>query len=116
MSKESWFSARLRFAIMIGSMGADTINDRIFLLKSKNFDAAFSKALDIGRREEKTYKNEIGEDVMWRFSEILSLDIIVSADLDGAEVYSEPIHLSDDEIIPDGVDFEPEKSKPIQTL
>jgi len=116
MSDEKWFSSKLRFALMVERDGADTLNDCIFLLKAEDFEAAFRKAINIGEAAQKEYRNKYGNLVVWKFMEIISLDVIRAENLDEAEVYSEPIHLSREKIIPFGIEFSPETSKPAQTI
>jgi hypothetical protein len=114
MSNKGWFSTKLRFVILVEPTGGDTLNDRVFLLRAADFDAAFDRATGIGRASQKEYRNAEGRRVQWKFIEVISLDVIQSEDLEGQEVYSEPIHLS--EMIPFGAEFSPQTSKPIQTI
>ncbi|MEA1675400.1 DUF4288 domain-containing protein [Nitrospirillum sp. BR 11163] len=116
MNKDRWFSVKLRFAIMVEPIGASTMNDCLFLLKANDFDSAFKKAIKIGVGAQKDYLNALGQKVQWKFSEIISLDVINSDNLDGAEIYSEPLHLEGQAIIPLDANFSPEASRPIQTL
>src|SRR5262249_40074686 len=117
MSNERWFSAKLRFAIMVEPTGGDTLNDRLFLLRAAaDFKADCDRALNIGWSSEQEYRNVYGHRVQWRFMEIVSLDLMPSDDLNGCEVYSEPIHLSGENVIPFETQFSPETSKPIQTI
>lgn len=116
MSDLKWFSTRLRFAIMTESVGAGTLNDCLFMLKAKNFDAAFDGAVSIGYASEKEYRNSEGQLIQWRFKEIISLDVIQAKDLDGCEIYSEPVHLDDHDVIPFESKFNPRASKPFQTI
>jgi Domain of unknown function (DUF4288) len=116
MNEKKWFSTKLRFAIMIESAGADTLNDCVFMLKAVDFDVAFDRAISIGYASEKEYRNSQGQLVQWKFKEIISLDIIQSEDLDGREVYSEPIHLANENMIPFETEFSPKTSKPLQTI
>jgi hypothetical protein len=114
MTKEKWFSTKLRFAVMVESVGGNTLNDCVFLLRASDFDTAFEKSIKIGEASQAQYQNANGQKVQWRFMEVISLDVIESEDLDGCEVYSEPVHLS--ELIPFEVEFNPKASKPVQTL
>ncbi len=116
MSKRTWFSAKLRFVIMIENLGGKTLNDCVFVFKSEDFETAFIKAISIGEHNEAQYKNMDGECVVWKFMEVISLDIIGREMLDGAEVYSEPIHLNEKDILPFDSVFNPKASRPIQTI
>jgi hypothetical protein len=116
MKNGRWFSTKLRFAIMVEPVGADTLNDCVFMLRAADFDEAFQRAVSVGHASEKKYRNLEGQLVQWVFSEIVSLDVIQSEDLDGKEVYSEPIHLSNERAIPFKTAFNPAASKPLQTI
>lgn len=58
-----WFSSKLRFAIMVESEGAKTLNDRIFVFKAKDFSSAFERAIEIGESGEEAYKNLFDQSV-----------------------------------------------------
>lgn len=118
MSKEKWFSAKLRFAIMIEPTGADTLNDCVFVFRATDFGPAFDKAISIGKANEARYKNVYGKDVAWQLVEVISLDILGPTIRDGLEVYSERVHLKKKDVIPYGTKFRPRKSKTkaIQTI
>jgi hypothetical protein len=60
--------------------------------------------------------NAEGQRVLWRFKEVISLDIILAEDIDGAEIHSELIHLNKEDIIPFDSRFDPSSSKPFQTI
>ncbi|MES5484932.1 DUF4288 domain-containing protein [Bradyrhizobium sp. INPA03-11B] len=116
MKNDQWFSTKLRFVVMVEPIGGDTLNDCVYLLRATDFDAAFDRALSIGQASQKEYLNAMGQRVQWRFVEVISLDVIRSDNLDGCEVYSEPVHLNNQEVLPFEAEFSPETSKPIQTI
>jgi hypothetical protein len=116
MKHNQWFSAKLRFVVMVEPVGGDLLNDCIYIFNSTDFSSAFQKAIDIGRLSEQEYLNVDGQRVLWVLKEVISLDIIRKGDLDGAEIYSEPIHLDGNSRIPFGKKFDPENSEPIQTI
>ena len=116
MDKKQWFSTQLRFVIMVEPIGGNVLCDCVFLLRSENFQTAFSRALNIGSGYQKQYINGDGERVWWKFMSVISIDIIDSDDLNGAEIHSDPIHLRTQETIPFETEFHPEDSKPIQTI
>lgn len=116
MSSDTWYTAKLRFVVMVEPVGGDTLNDCIYLFRAVDFGAAFQRAITIGESAQKQYHNVEGRRVLWRFKEVISLDIIRTNDLDGAEIYSEPIHLKKEEIIPFETQFYPSGSNPIQTI
>jgi hypothetical protein len=110
-----WFSCKLRMVVLLEKQGATRHADSVFLFRAEDFDAAFQRALELGRAEEDDYIGGEGEKVRWRLKEIISLDIL-GEELDGAEVYSEPVALAAGETYNFDASFEPEKSKPTQTV
>ncbi len=90
--------------------------DSVHVFRAEDYDDAQARALSIGRSHEQEYNNHEEMLVRWRFKEIVSLDAIKPDDLDGAEVYSEPFELEDDERIPFDTVFHPEDSEPTSTL
>ena len=116
MTQTSWFSTKLRLVCLIDPIGAHRYMDSIFIFKSTDFDAAFEKALQLGRNLENTYLNADNQQVVWKLKEIISLDIIREKSLDGAEIYSEPVALAPNESIPFNAEFHAERSQPTQTI
>jgi hypothetical protein len=116
MTAQNWYSAKLRFVILIENTGSEHFSDSVFLLRSIAFGAAFSRALEIGRREEHEYLNGEGERVSWRFVKVLTLNIIQTDELDGAEVHHEFCGLGKDEHYEFSHEFDPETSEPGQTF
>lgn len=115
MNTQNWYSAKLRFVVLLEKSGAVHGDDSIYLLRSDSFDAAFARALEIGRRAEHEYLGGTGEQVRWRFKEIVTLDVLRAADLDGVEVHSEFTSLADTEHYDFDHVFQPEASQPHQT-
>jgi hypothetical protein len=114
MTRANWFSARLRYAILVEAKGLDGYMDSVFIFQSSDFDNAFQRALAVGRAQEREYLNGEGNRVRWRLASVVSLDVLPDL-LDGAEVYSEPVPANGGEI-PFNHQFSPEESKPTQTL
>ncbi len=89
--------------------------DCVHVFRAGDWDAAFRRALELGRLHEEEYQNEAGEAVRWVLAEVISLDRVRSASLDGAEVYSEIT-----EVEPSGSNrptlVSPELSEPTQTI
>ena len=81
-----------------------------------NFEAALTRALALGETCARTYRHPDGQEVRWRFKEVISLDVIPVEDLDEAEVYSEPVDLEGGVEIPFQATFNPEASEPTQTI
>ncbi|MCP4681494.1 MAG: DUF4288 domain-containing protein [Desulfobacterales bacterium] len=90
--------------------------DSVYVFLEGDFDGAMRRAIHLGRSEEEECMNKYGERVRWRLKEVISLEIIRSESLDGAEVYSEPVDLEPGEIIPFDQTFNPEDSDPTQTI
>jgi Domain of unknown function (DUF4288) len=101
---------------MVEPVGGETLNDCIYLFRAVDFAAAFLRAITLGELAQKECRNAEGRRVLWRFKEVISLDIIRTNDLDGAEIYSEPIHLKKEETIPFETQFRPSRSNPLQTI
>ena len=116
MNQPGWFSTKVRLVCLIESIGAHRYMDSVYLFQSADFEAAFTRALELGRSQEKSYLNADNQQVVWKLKEVVSLDNIAAKSLDGAEVYSEPVDLGDDESIPFYSEFHPEKSQPTQTI
>ena len=115
MSEMQWFSTRIRLACIVKPKGLQRFMDSIYVFRSTDFDNAFRKAIDIGRSQEKTYLNDAQELVEWRLKEIISLDLIRTESIDGAEVYSEPVEPTASDLAFNNA-FHPEDSNPTQTL
>jgi uncharacterized protein DUF4288 len=115
MSEMQWFSTKIRLACIVEPKGLQRFMDSIYVFQSTDFDAAFRKAMDIGRSQERNYLNDADELVQWRLKEIISLDLIRPQSLDGAEVYSEPVEPAASDFLIDNA-FHPEDSNPTQTL
>jgi Domain of unknown function (DUF4288) len=116
MSDLAWYSAKLRFVVMVEAIGGDLMSEDVYLMRAKDFANAFERALSIGRAAEREYRNSSGQRVSWQLKEILSLDVVSNQDLDGAEICAEGFHLDLAGRIPVGTTFKPEASKPRQTI
>lgn len=111
----SWYAAKLRFVVLLETTGAEDGEDSTYLLRSDSFEAAFARALELGRAAETEYLGGTGERVRWRFKEVVTLDVLQAADLDGVEVHSQFTPLGDDERYGFDHEFQPEASQPGQT-
>ena len=110
-----WYSSKVRLVVLMEKQGATRYSDSVFLFRAEDFDQAFQRALELGRAQEEEYVGGEGEKVRWRLKEVVSLDVL-GDELDGAEVYSEPVSLAPGEAYAFDVAFEPEKSQPTQTV
>lgn len=113
---DTWFSTNVRLICLIETLGSHRYNDSVFVFKSKDFDTAFQRALELGRSLESEFMNGDDQKVLWRLKEIISIDQIGDEFLDGAEVYSEPVEIPENEMTDFSAQFEPEKSEPTQTI
>lgn len=111
-----WFSTKVRLVCLVEDTGALHYMDSVYIFRAEDFSTAFQRALELGRNQEEEYVNTDDKRVIWKFKEVISLDIIRKETLDGAEVYSEPGNLSSDEIFAFDVEFHPEQSQPTQTI
>jgi len=110
-----WFSGRIRFAVIIETIGLHRYSDSIYLFQAMDFETAFQKIIEIGRNNEDSFVNEDKQKVVWKLAEIISLDIIRSESLDGAEIYSEPVPGEDPSLTIEH-NLHPELSEPTQTV
>jgi hypothetical protein len=107
-----WFSACLRLLVLVDG-APQHYADSLVVIRAADWDAAFNRALDVGRNLERSYTNSEGEPVEWRLKEILTLDEIGDELTDGREVYFTRTPLPDGE--PDARTFRPEESRPTQS-
>jgi len=115
MTNQNWYAAKLRFVILLETTGSEDASDSIYLLRSHSLDAAFARALEIGRAAESEYLGGTGERVRWRLKEIVTLDLLQATELDGIEVHSQFMPLGHDEHYGFEDVFRPELSKPHNT-
>ena len=110
-----WFSSKIRIVCLIEGEGAVRYMDSVYVFRARDFNEAWQVALDLGHQEEEEYKNNEGKIVRWRLKELISLDGLPN-DLDRAEVYSEPVPLDPHEKYSFTEEFNPEDSRPTQTV
>ena len=119
----AWFSTKVRLAILVEQAPHDsqfTESVYVFRIEERDdwaalWDQAFQRALALGKQQEQEYRNDAGQRVRWRLQEIVSLDVIRSDDLDGAEIYAEPVSMRPADMVPFDTEFWPERSQPPQT-
>ena len=95
-----WYSAKLRFACLVEGEGAVQFRDSVVLVMATSFRHAFARTLDVGRAHEQEYRNGAGRRVVWRLKEVLTVDFAAEAELDGVEVFCEPVELREGESYP----------------
>jgi hypothetical protein len=112
----SWYSAKLRMIRMIDAPVDDMFDDRVYTFRSTDFDAAFDRAIGIGREQESSFVNWDDQRVQWRLAEILSLNLLGSGELGAAvDVHSEPAPMADSDRVQFDTVFHPERSQPRAT-
>jgi hypothetical protein len=87
-------------------------NDSVFVVQAPGWENALSRALELGRAQERDYENAEGQRVAWRLIEVLTLDQLGPTLVDGAEVHSS---FHPGEPLPFETVFEPEASQPGHT-
>jgi Domain of unknown function (DUF4288) len=86
-----WFSAKLRFELTREISQKREYEDRVYLFHCPNPESAATRAVDIGKQQEHEYKTDAGEQLKWRFVDVLKVMMtFLDTPLDrGIEVYSE---------------------------
>lgn len=112
---QDWFSAMLRFVVLIEGEGGGRLSRSVVLLRAATWDEAKERALALGTAMESEFKGGTGRDVRWKLDAVETLDRLGDEITDGREVYSEPADF------PPGIAFEfdhqfaPEASQPGQS-
>lgn len=115
-STEDWFSCRIRFAHYSDNDDSVlTVRTSSYLLRASDFEDARLRAIEVGRKEERVYRNAADGMARIAMIEVDSVDML-DAIVDGVEVSS----IWSDDIIPcpyswDHV-FTPELSRPTNSL
>jgi hypothetical protein len=109
-----FYSARLLFIILVDDGPGKKRNrydESVVVFKATDFDHAFTRALELGRKAETDYLNDKGQRVRWALVQVINLDWI-GQKIDGKEVASDLHYRTDKKIISPKSKFHPEKSKP----
>ncbi|OUS24524.1 hypothetical protein A9Q99_24310 [Gammaproteobacteria bacterium 45_16_T64] len=88
-----------------------TLDVQVHIVEAKDYEEAFSNALVIGKQQEQTYKNDSGNDVVWRLKEIeyiRKLGVVT-----GVEISSRFEGYFPDSTLDVQTSFNPENSEPI---
>ncbi|MBI4853964.1 MAG: DUF4288 domain-containing protein [Acidobacteria bacterium] len=113
-----YYSARLLFVILVENGKAKKKNhydESVIVFKAHDFSHAFERALELGKKREKIYKNSKEQNVRWALVQIVNLDI-VGRKIDGMEVSSKLYHCVSAEPISADQLFYPELSVPNQSF
>ncbi len=84
---------------------------QVHIIEANNYEEAFKKGIEIGKKEETDYSNEFGNKVKWVFKEIESITNLGSSVV-GVEISSRMEGLYPDGVIKFETEFKPEKSEP----
>jgi hypothetical protein len=112
-----YFSATLLYRVIVDTprpRRRHLCDETVIVFRARDYDAAFARALVLGRARETTYRNGDGQRVRWLLAEIRTLDQI-GATLDGAQVLGGLRHEMADQPLGPRTRFRPEQSKPVQT-
>ena len=86
-----WYVAELIVSCRVGkSSKGKTLYDRqVKVLRASTHEAAYQRALELGKEENHSYKNSTGEKVFWRFAGLGNLEVLQDKEIsDGTEIYS----------------------------
>lgn len=115
MSKKRWFSATLRFYNVTREQGRVRGTDIVYLVRAFHFEDAKPKFYKIGRKEEGSFKNLLGQELRVRFVGLTTIDVVAEDNLDGQMVLSVPL-MEEDSSFTFDTPLDPENSKPDQTF
>lgn len=109
-----FFSACLRFAVLVDDgrpRRRNTWCDSIVTFRARDWEHARDRALELGRKQETTYENRLGETVRWALVGVETVDM-VGRRLDGVEVWSRMYTRVAREPVSPRKRFRPEASEP----
>ncbi len=110
-----WFSAMLRFVVLVEGEGATRRARSVLVLRAPDWPEARQRAIELGRSMERSFVGGTGQQILWRLEAVETLDLLGDAITDGREIYSEPVDLLEGEVIPFDAEFRPDTSPPAQT-
>ena len=114
----NFYSAGLLFVLLVDDGRPRKTHlwyEIVVAFRARDFDHAFSRALEIGRSHETQYLNCDGQQVRWALVEVMTLDH-VGKRIDGAEVASRLVRRRSKAAIPFGTEFKPQDSTPSGTF
>jgi hypothetical protein len=89
--KDKWYVTKLILQCRVNDdrVGPWTCDEQVRVLRAKDDDTAYEKALRLGREAEDSYQNVHGETVSWEFVGLANLDELGSPSIrDGTEITS----------------------------
>lgn len=89
--KVEWYLAELVVKITVADDPRNVVHQNLVLIRADSAEEAYEKAIQLGKKEEISYKNPEGKDVHFRFEGVSDLVDIWSGELeDGAELDFRP--------------------------
>ena len=80
----------VRLLTTIEGIGPTTYTRTVLVFRADSWEAAWLRAIELGRRAEAVYRNPEGREVSRRLLRVETLDMLGDQIDDGREVYSEP--------------------------
>lgn len=115
VAEMNFYSVRISVLCLVddGLIPSDgyTRDIQVHLIKAKDNEEAFEKALEIGRAEETTYSNEEGRKVRWAFEKIESITLLGKS-IEGGEISSRMEGYFPKAPLPFESVFQPESDEP----
>ena len=87
-----WYVSELIVVCRVGKLpkGKPLYDRQIKVLRASDDEAAYRRALQLGKKENHSYKNSAGEQVYWRFAGIGNLEALQDEQIsDGTEIHSQ---------------------------
>jgi hypothetical protein len=113
MTDEVWWSASLRLGVFVAGEPQDEVESVVLLRAPEGaWDAAFERALTLGRGMERRYMNGDGHEVTWLLGAVKTLDQLGAEVTDGREVFF-TMRAADATLTPS--DLRPEEGRPSQS-
>ena len=87
----AWYVAEFIVRCRVGkpTKGKSLYDRQIKVLRASTHEAAYQRALKLGKEENHSYKNSSGEKVFWQFAGLGNLEMLQDKKIsDGTEVYS----------------------------
>jgi Domain of unknown function (DUF4288) len=113
-----FYSARLLYIILVDTKRATRrhhYDDSVVVFRARNYAHAFRRALELGRKQESSYKNHRDENVRWALVEVENLDLVGKV-IDGVEVASRLHSRTSQKPVPPRKQLRPERSKPSESF
>jgi hypothetical protein len=87
----NWYVAELVVCCRVGKItkGRMLYDRQVKVLRASTHEAAYKRALELGKEENHSYKNSAGKMVYWQFVGLGNLELLQNNEiLDGTEIYS----------------------------